>query len=209
GVAPNSMNNDDAPSPQDGRCPGSATRSCTIIEDNLIQDNNNPDAPGNADAAPVGTGVQIAGGSYGTVTGNLIEDQGGWGLVTSATPDAEQPPPGAHCQGGITLPAGVCLFPARGNQVHGNVFRHDGFFGNPTNADLATETLFSYTPRNCFYTNTDRGGPLTSAPPAIQNASVDGPPCGQPGSGPDPALALQLGCATDPASLACHLLAAT
>src|SRR5262249_3867335 len=167
GLAPNSMNNDDAPSPQDGRCPGIATTSCTIIEDNLIQDNNNANAPGNGDPAPVGTGVQIAGGSYDTMTGNVIENQGSRGIVTSDNPDAEQPPPTAHCQGGIPLP-GVCLFQARGNQVYGNVFSHDGFFGNVTNSDLATETLASYTPRNCFYRNVDRGGPLTSAPADIE-----------------------------------------
>src|SRR5262249_60301751 len=60
GIVPNSENNDDAPPPQDGRCPGSATKSCTIIEDNLIQGNNNADAPGGADAPPVGTGTMIA-----------------------------------------------------------------------------------------------------------------------------------------------------
>jgi hypothetical protein len=202
GLAPNSMNNDDAPSPQDGRCPGSAARSCTIIEDNLIQSNNNANAPGNTAAPPVGTGVEIAGGSYDTVTGNVIDNQGSWGIVTSDNPDPERPPPAAHCQGGISndpLP-GVCLFQARGNQVFGNVFSHDGFFANPTNADLATETLGSYTPRNCFYHNADRNGPVTSAPASIQNASVDGQPCGHPGTGIDPILALQLACATAPAN---------
>ena len=198
GLAPNSMNNDDAPPPQDGRCPGSATRSCTIIEGNLIQANNNANAPGNGAAAPVGTGVQIAGGSYDTVTGNVIEDQGSWGILTSDNADPEQPPPATHCQGGINnypLPR-FCLFRARGNQVYGNVFSLDGFFGNPTNSDLATEGLASYMPRNCFYRNVDRGGPLTSAPAGIESASVDGQPCGRPGTGNDPALANQLICAT-------------
>jgi hypothetical protein len=202
GLAPNSMNNDDAPSPQDGRCPGSAARSCTIIEDNLVQSNNNANVPSNAAVAPVGTGVQIAGGSFDTVTGNVIDNQGSWGIVTSDNPDPEQPPPAARCQGGINndpLP-GVCLFQARGNQVFGNVFSHDGFFGNPTNSDLATETLASYTPRNCFYQNADRNGPLTSAPANIQSAGVDGQPCGHPGTGIDPILAIQLACATAPAS---------
>jgi hypothetical protein len=202
GVAPNSMNNDDAPSPQDGRCPGSATRSCTIITGNLIQANNNANAPGNGDAAPVGTGIQIAGGSYDTMTGNVIENQGSWGIVTSDNPDDEQPPPGAHCQGGVQddpLP-GVCLYQARGNQVYGNVFGHDGFFGNDKNSDVATETLGSYTPRNCFYRNVDRGGPLTSVPLNIQNASKDGQPCGRPGTGADLMLGLQLACATGPAN---------
>jgi Periplasmic copper-binding protein (NosD) len=205
GLAPNSMNNDDAPSPQDGRCPGSATRSCTIIEDNLIQANNNANAPGSADAPPVGTGVEIAGGSYDTMTGNVIEDQGSWGIVTSDNPDAEQPPSVAHCQGGVPLP-GLCLFQARGNQVYGNVFSHDGFFGNQTNSDLATETMASYTPRNCFYRNVDRGGPLTSWPLDIEGASVDGQPCGAPGTGFDWKLAGQLACAADPANLGCLLL---
>jgi hypothetical protein len=197
GLAPNSMNNDDAPSPQDGRCPGSATRSCTIIEDNLILANNNANAPGSDAAPPVGTGVQIAGGSYDTVTGNVIKNQGSWGILASDDADPEQPPPDAHCQGGIKnypLPR-FCLFQARGNQVYGNVFSHDGFFGNLSNSDLATEGLASYRPRNCFYRNIDLGGPLTSAPASIQGASVDGQPCGRPGTGNDPALANQLICA--------------
>jgi len=199
GLAPNSENNDDAPPPQDGRCPGSATTSCTIIEDNLIQDNNNPNAPGSEAAPPVGTGVEIAGGSYDTMTGNVIEDQGAWGIVTNDNLDFEQPPSIAHCQGGIELP-GACLFKARGNLVYGNVFSHDGFFGNDTNSDLANETLGS--PRNCFFRNVDRGGPLTSAPVNIEGASVDGQPCGGPGTG-DPNLGGQLACATDPANLLC------
>jgi hypothetical protein len=197
GIVPNSENNDDAPPPQDGRCPGSAPKSCTIIEDNLIQANNNPNTPADGFVAPIGTGIQIAGGAYDTVTGNTIEDQGSWGIVTSDYPDDEQPPPIAHCQGGVWYPLlGECLFEARGNQVYGNVFSHNGTFANPTNGDLATETLDSYTPRNCFYRNTDRGGPLTSAPVDIESASVDGPPCTGAGTGLDLMLGDQLACAT-------------
>jgi hypothetical protein len=198
GIVPNSENNDDSPPPQDGRCPGSAGKSCTIIEYNIIQANNNPNTPANGIVAPVGTGVQLAGGSYDTVTGNTIEDQGSWGILATDYPDPEKPPPGAHCQGGDPndpLP-GTCLFKARGNLVFGNVFSNVGFFGNLTNSDLATETLSSYTPRNCFYSNTDRGGTVTSSPSSIESASVDGPPCTREGTGPDLALAGQLACAT-------------
>jgi hypothetical protein len=198
GIAPNSENNDDAPPPQDGRCPDSVTRSCTIIEGNLIQANNNANAPGNGAIAPVGIGIQIVGGLYDTVARNVIEDQGAWGVLISDNADPEQPPPGTHCQGGIKnkpLPK-FCLFQARGNQVYGNVFLHVGFFGNPTNSDLATETLGSHAPRNCFYRNVDLGGRLTSAPADIESASVDGQPCGRPGTSNDPALTNQLVCAT-------------
>ncbi len=198
GVAPNSENDADQPSPQDGRCPGSATASCLTIVGNVIEANNNPNAPGNASAPPVGIGVEIAGGEYDTVADNVIEDQGSWGVLTSDNADSEKPPPIAHCAGGIKnypLPK-FCLFRARGNLVYGNAFIHDGFFGNPTNSDVATETLGSYTPRNCFYRNIDLHGPLTSAPAHIQSAGVDGPPCGRPGTGNDPALASQLICAT-------------
>ncbi|MDR2988163.1 MAG: hypothetical protein LBV34_25340 [Nocardiopsaceae bacterium] len=198
GLAPNSENNDDAPPPQDGRCPGSVTRSCTIIEHNLVEANNNANAPSSASTAPVGTGIQIAGGSYDTVTGNLIADQGSWGVLTTDNPDPEQPPPPSHCQGGVPNdPApGICLFEARGNRVYGNVFSHNGFFGNRTNSDLGTETLSSYTPRNCFYRNVDLGGTLTSAPAGIEGANVDGRPCGRDGTGNDAALAEQLICNT-------------
>jgi hypothetical protein len=198
GVVPNSRNNDDAPPPQDGRCPGSARRSCTIIEHNLIADNNNANAPNSGVTAPVGTGIHIAGGFYDTVTANVIADQGSWGVLTTDNPDSERPPPPSHCQGGIANdPApGFCLFEARGNLVDGNVFIHDGFFGNQTNSDLATETLSSHTPRNCFYRNVALGGSLTSAPADIQSANVDGRPCGKPGTGNDTALEDQLICNT-------------
>jgi hypothetical protein len=132
------------------------------------------------------------------VARNVIADQGAWGILISDNADPEKPPAGTHCQGGIMnkpLP-GFCLFEARGNLVYSNVFSGVGKFGNPTNSDLATETLGSYTPRNCFYGNVDLGGRLTSAPAGIQNAKVDGQPCGQPGTRSVPALTNQLICAT-------------
>jgi hypothetical protein len=198
GIVPNSENNDDSPPPQDGRCPGTAAQSCTIIEDNLIAGNNNPNTPSNGFVAPIGAGVQLAGGWFNTVTGNTIENQGSWGVLATDYPDSEPPPKGAHCQGGVPndpLP-GTCLFEARGNLVFKNVFKNVGFFGNATNSDLATESLSSHTPRNCFYSNTDRGGAVTSAPDNIQSASVDGPPCTKAGTGVDVTLAAQLACAT-------------
>jgi hypothetical protein len=198
GIAPNSLNNDDAPPPQDGRCPGSTTRSCMIIEHNLIGGNNNANAPTSGLMPAVGTGVEISGGAYDTVRDNVIADQGAWGVVTHDYPDFEKPPPGSHCQGGQQLTATFCLFTAHGNRVYGNLFANDGFFGNVTNGDLATVGLVanSATPRNCFYDNHAARGALTSEPKNIQNAAVDGKPCGKQGTSADSALVTQLICAT-------------
>jgi hypothetical protein len=105
--------------------------------------------------------------------------------------------PGDTAPLGLTTAATWSLpVPAVGTQVYGNVFSHDGFFGNQTNSDLATETLSSYTPRNCLYRNADRSGRLTSAPAVTEATSADGQPCGRPGTGNDLALYDQLICAT-------------
>ncbi|HKB29636.1 MAG TPA: hypothetical protein VKD26_02240 [Streptosporangiaceae bacterium] len=200
GIAPNSLNNDDAPPPQDGRCPGSQTRSCMVIEHNYIADNNNANAPTSGLMPAVGAGIEISGGSYDTVRANVIVRQGSWGIVTHDYPDPETPPPGSDCQGGFPgVPlSGWCLFPARGSLVYGNRFTGDGFFGNATNGDLATEALIpqSPAPRNCFFRNTDTSGTLTSTPAGIEDAAVDGPPCGAAGTVNDQALFDQLICAT-------------
>jgi hypothetical protein len=197
GVAPNSLNNDDAPPPQDGRCPGSATRSCTIIEHNVITGNNNANVPTSGLMPAVGTGVEISGGAFDTVTGNFISNQGGWGVVTHDYPDLEKPPAGSHCQGGIQVSKTFCLFPAHGNRVYGNVFAGNGWFGNVTNGDLGTAGLqTSATPRNCFFANRDATGALTSSPANIQRPAVDGPPCGRKGTSTNNDLVVQLVCAT-------------
>lgn len=200
GIAPSSLNNDDAPPPQDGRCPGSTTRSCTIIEDNQITGNNNANAPV-ADIAPaVGVGIDLDGGQYDTITGNTISGNRAWGVIANDSVDALGHQAHAHCQGGYPdLPAkGACLLPARGNLIYGNVFRDDGTFGNPGNSDLATAGLVagSAVPRNCFYSNKDIGATLTSAPADIEQADVDGFPCDRAGTGSDAALLEQLGCST-------------
>src|SRR5260370_857340 len=200
GIAPNSLNNDAAPPPQDGRCPGSQTRSCMVIEHNYIADNNNANAPTSGLMPAVRAGIEISGGSYDTVRANVIVRQRSWGIVTHDYPDPETPPPGSDCQGGFPgVPlSGWCLFPARGSLVYGNRFTGDGFFGNATNGDLATEALIpqSPAPRNCFFRNTDTSGTLTSAPATIEDAAVDCPPCGAAGTVNDQALFGQLICAT-------------
>ena len=114
GIVPNTLNNDDSPPPQDGRCPGSATQSCMLITHNNVHDNNNPNVPGSgiASSAPVGAGIELSGGSYDTVANNNVHDQGAWGIVIHDYPDTETPPSNgtATCQGG--LPSGGATLPA-------------------------------------------------------------------------------------------------
>jgi hypothetical protein len=198
GIVPNSLNNDDAPPPQNGACPGGTT-SCFFIEHNVIKNNNNPNAPTTGLAGAVGTGVEISGGAFDTVVDNLFIHNGSWGVVTHDFPDTETPPPGVHCQGGIQVTPQLCDFPAHGNRVHGNFFSGNGFFGNVTNGDLATVGLLpnSATPRNCFYRNRDLTGRVTSEPKNIQAATVNGRPCGRPGTSTDAALVGQLTCAAE------------
>jgi len=198
GLAPNSLNNSDAPPPQNGLCPGSTTKSCLVISHNVIANNNDANVPLTGITPAVGTGVEISGGAFDTVRDNVIMNNGAWGVVTHDYPDPETPPPGSHCQGGVQIAPTVCDFPAHGNRVYQNVFLHNGTFGNPTNGDLATVGLLpnSATPRNCFFDNHDVTGMVTSEPKNIQSTKVDGPPCGNPGTSIDSALVTQLLCAT-------------
>jgi hypothetical protein len=213
GIVPNSLNNDDAPPPQNGRCTHS-TRSCFTIEHNLIRNNNNPNTPVSGLVGPIGTGIELSGGSYDTVKFNMIVNQGSWGILTNDYPDNETPPASglSHCQGGfpnvLFLGSPVrCDFPARGNRVYGNTLIHVGFFGNPSNSDLATIGLLakSAKPRNCFYANHSYRSvrafrlhhqtAVTSAPAHIERSSVDGPSCGRPGTFKEPTLLGQILCA--------------
>jgi hypothetical protein len=190
GIVPNSLNNDDAPPPQSGACPD-GPGSCTIIQRNYVHDNNNPNVPlsGIAGEAPTGAGIEISGGSFDTVTDNRVENQGAWGIVIHDFPDTETPPPLSHCQGGVGQ-GSTCLFPAMGNLITQNQLAGNGFFGNPSNGDLANES--SANPRNCFSGNVDLAG-LTSDPPLIESPAVDGPPCDAPGQG-SATVAAELAC---------------
>jgi hypothetical protein len=164
GFATNSQNNDDQPSPQSGRCPGTEINprrapSCWLFMHNSVHDNNNPNVPttpGIAGFSPVGTGVLISGGRYDTVDDNDIHDNGAWGVLLVPEVDTEKPPPIAHCRGGIGL-ASFCYFNDFGNEIENNRLNHNGFFGNPTNVDLAEISNLAY-PGNCFHDNVAASG---------------------------------------------------
>lgn len=216
GIASTTLANDDRPSPQDGSCPGMPGRSCTVIENNDVHDNNIADTPGAGIAAnvPIGTGILISGGRYDIVRNNLVRGNGAWGVVLNDYPDASQP----ACNGGVAFfnppppfdqllgPVVPCYFHSFGTRVYKNRFIGNGAFGNATNGDLANAAL-DYPLRNCFSGNKPmQNGKLTSAPSNIEDPTVlgtcDGPWVGDPAQ--QIALFQQLFCdAFGPASGAC------
>jgi hypothetical protein len=113
GITTDSENNDDFPSPQNGHCPGTqtgptGTASCEIWRHNFIHDNNNPNVPGAgsglAGAAPVGTGIVVAGGEYDSILRNRIVHNGAWGVFITDVPYQGDHPKGATCQAGSLWP---------------------------------------------------------------------------------------------------------
>ncbi|HEX4586872.1 MAG TPA: hypothetical protein VH185_02765 [Mycobacterium sp.] len=187
GFSTNSQNNDDQPSPQSGHCPGNqtgptGTHSCWVFTHNSVHDNNNPNVPTNTGIvanSPVGTGVLISGGRFDTVDDNDIHDNGAWGVLLVPEVDTGSPPPSAHCAGGLNLLL-LCYFDDWGNEIENNTLSHNGFFGNPSNVDLAEISNLEF-PGNCWHGNVDTSGTLfrpthfqlgrqrvTSDPPFIQ-----------------------------------------
>ena len=216
GFDTNSQNNDDAPSPQNGTCPGPSpasylkrlpagiqqTHSCWVFFNNYVHDNNNPNVPseGAASYGPVGTGMSLSGARNDIVAGNRFVNNGAWGILLVPYPDTETPPPVAiPCRGG-TPNASVlgitirCYFDDYGNEIADNVFTHNGYFANPSNGDIG-EVSDENTPGNCFHGNTDTLGSLTTDPASLQTTSGV---CGKAGAG-DPVtspLAAQAICDT-------------
>jgi len=196
-----------SPPPQDGRCPDKQPearsprpRSCTIVSNNHIVANNDPNTPGGANQGGtlkfIGAGIYIAGGRNDTITANTVTDQASYGIVVVIYPWTGPPATAtAHCQGGQNLvPGQLCLFNAYGNLIANNTLAGNGTFGNPTNGDLAEATI-AHAPGNCFVDNRNANGhAITTAPAALDKpASACNTPGGGAIFGP---LGVQIACAT-------------
>ena len=82
--------------------------------------------------------------------------------------DTAKPPPIAHCKGGIGAKAlSFCYYNDFGNEIENNTLSHNGFFGNPSNVDLAEISNLAY-PGNCFHGNVDTSGTAINATPLFE-----------------------------------------
>ena len=204
GIVTNSQNNDDAPSPQDGACPNggtgpTGTYSCTLIVHNYVHDNNNNKTPLTT-PSPFGTGIVVSGGRNDTVVGNRVTHHGAWGILDLIYPDFGPPPPIAHCQGGIpdAFGPGSCVYNDFGNQTFNNVLSQNGFYGNPTNGDLAELSGAEPTAKsNCWYANKHPDGSAPTTDPSNLQTLHGKAQCGQPQTAANSgALVGQAGCDT-------------
>jgi hypothetical protein len=161
----------DNPPPQNGACPKGVKPpikgavGCWVFFHNYVHDNNTPNVPtaGLAGGGPVGTGMSISGGRFDTVMDNRFVHNGAWGTIIVPFPGSGPP-----CTGGTAGPGGqpACIWDAWGIGVIGNHYSGNGFFGNPTNGDIAVTSTFP-DPTDCFHGNTDKKG-LTTTPPNAQ-----------------------------------------
>jgi hypothetical protein len=159
--------NADQPSPQNGACPPgvkppvAGAHTCWVFFHNFVHDNNNPNVPaaGSAAAGPVGTGMSLSGAHNDTVLDNRFENNGAWGVIVVPYPDSGPP-----CTGGTQTQA-ACVFDESGIAVIGNAFRHNGFFGNPTNGDIGAVNT-EPGPTDCYHGNTEEGGGSVTTSPA-------------------------------------------
>jgi hypothetical protein len=191
GLTTNSQNNDDAPSPQLGS---------TFIN-NFVHDNNNANAPHSKGSLHiVGAGMVIPGGRNNMLKNNRVERNGAWGVLLVPFIDIGKPPKVAHCQGGTATKnkdgTTTCYFDDFNNEVAGNVFSGNGFFGNPTNGDVG-DVSGQNDLANCWHDNTRKDGTAVTASPS--DLLTTNAVCGQPGHGADITsdLASQVLCNTE------------
>ncbi len=216
GVATQSQNNDDAPSPQDGICPlltenpsppAGAQRKdiCWVMTKSRVIDNNNGATPTSGGAPGlVGTGMTISGGRNDLVAGNTFSGNKAWGVLVLPYPGIEESPPPQvpaedNCKGGIGQEVEgkhECLYEAFANEIEGNTFAANGGYGNPTNGDIGeiadpNPTVLT----NCWHGNVEEGGgEPTSSPALIQTTHGT---CSNPDAGGEPAtsvLAFEAAC---------------
>lgn len=196
----------DPPPPQNGDCPGGKkspithTRSCWVFEHNLVEDNNDANAPiapgGYASAGPVGTGMTVSGGRNDTVMDNTFQGNDAWGILFVPFPDQDKPFKGVTCagSGGHELTGFGCIYDPEGDALVHNTFSDNGSWKNPDNGDYGQITLFGHEPENCFAGNVAPDGSAPSGLETAQPRSACGTTSKAPNTGG--ALLAQVECDT-------------
>ncbi|MGI8609450.1 MAG: hypothetical protein ACR2MY_09525 [Candidatus Dormibacteria bacterium] len=191
GIVPNTLNNDDAPPPQQGVCPAGHTSpepaaradECFVIRNNFVHDNNNPSAPGSGIAAfgPVGVGIELSGTKGDAVVHNTVTNNASWGIAAHDYPDTGTFPSSIdsseNCRGGTNVPSVVCLFSTGLNSILANTLSGNGGNGNVTNGDLLNQQTpvdVAAPGPNCFLGNTDPAGTVSEYPPLLQESQCSG-----------------------------------
>jgi len=141
GIVPNSENPGDPPPPQDGACSSGENSSptpvfettaiarCTIIQDNLVFDNNNLTVPGNDSTlkAPWGVGVELPGTYADLVRNNLVFANENDGVLGFEYPNPFPPT------------AETIFFQFAGNRISENLFFDNGSSESPFRKDVMIE----------------------------------------------------------------------
>jgi hypothetical protein len=219
GVATTSQNNDDAPSPQEGLCPGGkvnptpplgAQRNniCWVMIKNRVVENNNGGAPTSGGAPGLlGTGMTDAGGRNDLVVDNTFAGNKAWGILVITYPGlGESPPeqvliehPEFDCRGGIKAEPKPgekeCVYEPFANEVEGNTFSENGGFKNATNGDIGE--VANAEPKeltNCWHGNVEQGGGEPTSEPAAIQSTHGTCSAADAGSGGTAALAAQAAC---------------
>ena len=219
GVATTSQNNDDAPSPQEGKCPegkenpspppGAQRKNiCWVMTHSRIIENNNGGTPTSSGAPGLlGTGMTDAGGRNDLVVENTFSGNKAWGILVVPYPGIEEEPPSQvqeafpedNCRGGVKGSfegKGACNYEPFANEIEGNTFANNGGFKNPSNGDIGEVANAEPTQlTDCWHGNVEEGGgEPTSEPKGIQATHGT---CSNPDIGGEPTssvLAAQATC---------------
>jgi hypothetical protein len=142
GIAPNSENPGDGPPPQDGACgahprylkstkklpmfESTALSRCTIIRNNLVEENNNLSAPDNpsSGAAPWGAGIELPGDYADLVEGNTIKNNPTDGVMAFEYPNP------------FPISEKTIFFQLAGNKIANNTFSGNGYLGGTYEGDV-------------------------------------------------------------------------
>jgi hypothetical protein len=147
GIVPNGENPGDGPPPSNGMCnakkPGKPYHlftstniaRCTVYKENLVENNNNLEAPANpsTEKAPWGVGVELPGVMADEVRDNVIKGNVNNGVLGFEYPNPYPPQ------------SNTIYFQLSGNKIADNTFENNGTNGTLYNSDVTLQGgIFPY-----------------------------------------------------------------